>query len=126
MSGRALVLILLLAPLPAAAQAPARSGQKDLTVADIFDPETRVDFGHAAPALTWIDGDHYHWARTDRRSRLTDHLRVDALSGAAEPLFDAGALESALAASAGVARDQARALARRSCLLYTSPSPRDS
>ena len=114
MSGRALVLILLLAPLPAAAQAPARSGQKDLTVADIFDPETRVDFGHAAPALTWIDGDHYHWARTDPRSRLTDHLRVDALSGAAEPLFDADALESALAASAGVARDQARALARRS------------
>jgi len=113
-SGRALVLILLLAPLPAAAQAPARSGQKDLTVADIFDPETRVDFGHAAPALTWIDGDHYHWARTDPRSRLTDHLRVDALSGAAEPLFDADALESALAASAGVARDQARALARRS------------
>ena len=112
--GRALVLLLLLAPWPAAAQPPARAGQKDLTIADIFDPEARVDFGHPAPSLSWIDDRYYHWPRTDVRSRLTDHLRVDALTGSTEPLFDAGALESALAGVAGVAGEQARAFAHRS------------
>jgi dipeptidyl-peptidase 4 len=111
---RALALLLLLAPLPAAAQPPARLGQKDLTIGDIFDPEARVDFGHPAPSLSWIDARSYHWPRTDVRSRLTDHLRVDALTGTTEPLFDAGALETALAGVAGVANEQARALAHRS------------
>ena len=114
MTGHTLAVLLLLAPQPAAAQPPARAAQKDLTVADIFDPEARADFGHPAPALSWIDDGHYHWPRTDRRTRLTDHLRVDALSGNAEPLFDADALETALAAVAGVSPDQARSLARRS------------
>ena len=90
--GRVLALLLLLAPLPAAAQPPARDARKDLTIADIFDPETRVDFGHPVTGLFWIDDAHYHWPRTDRRTRLTEHLRVDALSGRTEPLFDAGAL----------------------------------
>jgi dipeptidyl-peptidase-4 len=118
--GRVLAFVLLLVPLPAAGQPPARAAQKDLTIADIFDPETRVDFGHPAPALRWLDDAHYHWPRTDRRSRLTEHLRVDALTGSVEPLFDAGALEAALAAVPGVAPDQARALARRSSYVMTA------
>jgi dipeptidyl-peptidase-4 len=113
-TGRALALVLLLVPLPAAAQPPARDARKDLTIADIFDPETRADFGHPVTGLAWIDDGHYHWPRTDRRTRLTEHLRVDALSGSTEPLFDAGALESALRSVAGVPDEPARALARQS------------
>jgi dipeptidyl-peptidase-4 len=116
------LVVLLLAPRPAAAQAPAQAAPKDLTIADIFDPEARADFGHPAPALSWIDDSHYHWPRTDRRTRLTDHLRVEALSGNAEPLFDAGALESALAGVAGVSPEQARALARRSSYVMNARS----
>jgi dipeptidyl-peptidase-4 len=119
-SGRVLLLLLLLAPLPAAAQPPVRTGQRDLTIADIFDPETRADFGNPVTGLLWIDDGHYHWPRTDRRTRLTEHLRVDALSGSTEPLFDAGALESALRGVAGVSDDQARALARQSAYVMNA------
>jgi dipeptidyl-peptidase 4 len=109
-----ILALLLLAPRPAAPQPSARAAQKDLTIADIFDPEPRADFGHPPPALSWIDDTHYLWPRTDRRTRLTDHLRVEALSGTTEPLFDAGALENALSAVAGVSSEQARVLAHRS------------
>jgi dipeptidyl-peptidase 4 len=111
-SARGVILVLLLVvPLPAAAQPPARTGRKDLTIADIFDPEKRGEFGHPAPALVWLDDAHFLWPRTDAQTRLTDQLRVDAVTGAAEPLFDAGALESALRRVAGVTEDEARRLA---------------
>ena len=111
--GRVLgLLLLLLAPVAAAAPPPPSAPQKDLTVADIFDPDQGVDFGHPVTGLGWIDDGHYHWPRTDRRSHLTDHLRVDALSGSTQPLFDAGALESALHGVAGVSDEQARVLAQ--------------
>jgi dipeptidyl-peptidase-4 len=61
--------------------------------------------------LSWIDDAHYHWPRTDRRTRLTDHLRVEAVTGTAEPLFDASALESGLRREAGVSEEEARRLA---------------
>jgi dipeptidyl-peptidase-4 len=94
--------------------APATAQQKDLTIADIFDPETRADFGNPVTGLSWIDDGHYHWPRTDRRTRLTDHLRVEALTGATEPLFDAAALESALRQVNGVTEEAARRLAHQS------------
>jgi dipeptidyl-peptidase 4 len=121
--GPALFLVLLLAPVPVRAQ------QKDLTIADIFDPETRADFGHPVSGLSWIDDAHYHWPRTDSRTRLTEHLRAHALTGATEPLFDAGALESGLRRVAGVTEEEARRLAhqatyvmngRRTALLVTA------
>jgi dipeptidyl-peptidase-4 len=105
---RALILLLLLAPVPAAAQ------QRDLTIADIFDPEKHADFGQPVTGLSWIDDAHYHWPRTDPRTRLTDHLRVEALTGAAEPLFDAGALQSGLRREAGLSEEEARRLAHQS------------
>jgi dipeptidyl-peptidase 4 len=128
--GRVLgLLLLLLAPVAAAAPPPAPAAQKHLTVADIFDPDQGVDFGHPVTGLRWIDDGHYHWPRTDRRSHLTDHLRVDARSGSTEPLFEADALESALRGVAGVSDEQARVLAhkasyvmngRRTALLVTA------
>ncbi|HYU43446.1 MAG TPA: DPP IV N-terminal domain-containing protein, partial [Vicinamibacteria bacterium] len=127
--GRVLGLILLLAPVAAVDPPPARAAQKDLAVADIFDPDRGASFGNPVTGLRWIDDGHYHWPRTDRRSHLTDHLRVDALSGSTEPLFDAGALESGLRGVAGVSDEQARVLAhqasyvmngRRTALLVTA------
>jgi dipeptidyl-peptidase-4 len=128
--GRVLGLLLaLLAPVAAAAPPPAGAAQKDLTVADIFDPDRGASFGNPVTGLRWIDDGHYHWPRTDRRSHLTDHLLVDALSGSTEPLFDAGALESGLRGVAGVSDEQARVLAhqasyvmngRRTALLVTA------
>ena len=128
--GRVLgLLLLLLAPVAAAAPPPAGAAQKDLTVADIFDPDRGASFGNPVTGLRWFDDGHYHWPRTDRRSHLTDHLLVDALSGSTEPLFDAGALESGLRGVAGVSDEQARVLAhqasyvmngRRTALLVTA------
>src|SRR5258706_9171618 len=113
-SGRVLGLLLLrLAPVPEAAPPQALAAQKDLTVEDIFDPDRGADFGNPVTGLRWIDDGHSHWPRTDRRSHLTDHLRVDALSGSTEPLFDAGALESGLRGVAGVSDEQARVLAHQ-------------
>jgi dipeptidyl-peptidase-4 len=103
----AFVAVLLLAA------APARAQQKDLTIDDIFDPEKRVDFGQPVTGLSWIDDRHYEWPRTDRKTRLTEHLRVDALTGDTAPLFDAAALESALRRVAGLTDDEARRLAHQ-------------
>jgi dipeptidyl-peptidase 4 len=63
--------------------------------------------------LSWIDATHYEWPRLDAQSRLTDHLRVDAVTGSAEPLFDAEALQAALAKVAGVDAEEARRLAHQ-------------
>jgi dipeptidyl-peptidase-4 len=109
--GRALLLVLLSAA--AAPAAPARAQLKDLTIQDIFDPEKKVDFGRALTGLAWIDDAHYLWPRTDQATHLTDHLRVEARSGQAQPLFDAGALESALRRVAGVGEEEARPLAHQ-------------
>ncbi|HEV7500974.1 MAG TPA: S9 family peptidase [Vicinamibacteria bacterium] len=94
--------------------APLRAQTKDLTIEDIFDPKTRVDFGQPVHGLAWLDDTHYEWPRLDPQTRLTDHLRVDALTGADEPLFDAGALQAALARVEGVGAEEAHRLAHES------------
>src|SRR5258708_8576437 len=67
-SGRVFgLLLLVLAPVAAAAPPPALAAQKDLTVADIFDPDPGADFGNPVTGLPWIDDGHYHWPRTDAR-----------------------------------------------------------
>jgi dipeptidyl-peptidase-4 len=94
--------------------------RKPLTLDDIYGPTTRVNFGGApAPAFAWIDSGHYAWPRViagDRRS--VEWLRVDAATGATEPLFDATKAEAAIAALPGVVAADAKSLARSRDLIF--------
>jgi dipeptidyl-peptidase-4 len=93
---------------------PALAQQKRLTIDDLFDPERSIDFGGAPPQnLSWIDDHHYHWPKTDAKARLTEHFRVDALTGAVAPLFEAAKLEADLVRVARVSAEEARRLARQ-------------
>jgi dipeptidyl-peptidase-4 len=101
-------LAVLLAALPAAAQ------QKPLTLDDIYDPQKKVDFGgQPMTGLSWINDTHYLWPRTDPASQVTETMKVDALTGRAEPLFDAARLEAALGALEGVTPEDAKRQARQ-------------
>jgi dipeptidyl-peptidase 4 len=107
-------LVLLAAAGALLAAAPAHAQLKDLTIADIFDPDKKMDLGTPVTGLDWIDDAHYQWPRTDKRTHLTEHLRVEARTGRAEPLFDAAALESALGRVGRVDEEEARRLAHLS------------
>jgi dipeptidyl-peptidase-4 len=97
-----------LSPASAAAQ------QKLLTLDDIYDPDKKVDFdGNPPRGLAWIDDDHYLWPKTDRGDRTTEMIKVDALTGKAEPLFDVAKVESTLGGLEGVTGDEAKRIARQ-------------
>ena len=77
--------------------------QRTLTVNEIYDPEQRVDFSGRTPSgLTWLSDTRYLQRERDPASRATRLLSVDADTGAAEPLLDVEALESALAEVPGM------------------------
>src|SRR5207302_10148834 len=88
-------LFLLLFSLPAFAQ------EKLLTIDDIFDPAKRVNFNGTPANPRWLkDGVHYMVVSRDRNAspRL---LRVDALTGKSQPLYDAARMEAAFASLPG-------------------------
>lgn len=99
--------------------APAAQ-QKLLTLDDIYGPTNRVNFsGAPAPAIEWIDGSHYAWARPAADGRgAVDWMNVSADTGVTAPLFDAARAESALAAQPGVSTDQARRVVRSRDLTF--------
>jgi len=82
--------------------------RKLLTLDDIYSPTNHVNFsGTAAPAFSWIDGDHYAWPRPQTDTRLVDWMSVDAATAAASALFDASKAEASLAGIEGVSRTDA-------------------
>ena len=90
---------------------PASAQQRELTVADIFDPARRVDFdGNPPRGLEWLDDRHY----LQPAGHGGPALKVEAGSGASEPLFDVAALETAIAGVPGISAPQAGRLARTS------------
>jgi dipeptidyl-peptidase-4 len=96
--------------LPAAAAAQ----QKSLTLDDIYDPEKKVDFDGTPPTgLEWMDDTHYLWPKADAKAGTTEMLRIEALTGKTEPLFEVAKLESALAGLEGVTPDEAKRIARQ-------------
>jgi len=104
---RSAALFVLLACAPAAAQ------DKALTLDVLFDPESKADFAGTTPrGLTWLDDARLHWAKTDPKTKLTEHFVIDGDTGATRPLFDPARLEAALARVAGVTAGKARDLAR--------------
>jgi dipeptidyl-peptidase-4 len=81
-------------------------GQKRLTLDAIYDPQTRVNFSGTPPQTAWLDDANYLVGRRGVWSK------VNAANGTSAPLFDAAAMENALASLPGVSRDDARAAAR--------------
>ena len=82
---------------------------RDLTLDDIFGP-SRVGFdGTLLRVLTWIDDDHYLQSAETRPDGPL--LRVDALTGEAEPLFDPKLMQDALREILGLTEFDAGRLA---------------
>ena len=110
-----LAAVLLLVSTAAPAQ------QKLLTLDDIYDPDTRVNFsGNPPAALAWIDASHYGSARNGSANGGVDWLKVDAATGVAQPLFDAEKMEASLARLPGVSADLARRAAHSRALVFDS------
>jgi dipeptidyl-peptidase 4 len=109
------VVILLIAAVLAADRAAAQ--QKPLTLDDIYSPGAAARFsGRPSARLAfaedpWLDDTHYLWPSDDPSS--PEWLKVDALSGRAEPLFDRERLIAALMALPGVTRGMTASAPRR-------------
>src|SRR5919106_1184173 len=89
---------------------PASAGgqQQALTLDDIYHPDKKVDFEGSPPTgLVWIDDTHYLWAKRGAGEEA-QLLKVEALTGRTEPLFDVARVEKTLATLDGVSPDGAR------------------
>lgn len=114
-----------LSPFAAAALAtvlalPVAAQQRALTLDDLYDPEKKLDFSGRPPsAVEWLDDKAYAYFRVDepgagggRMGANGEWRRVDALTGAEQPLFDAAKLEAAIARVPGVDAGEAKKIAR--------------
>ena len=90
----------------------AQTAQKRLTLDAIYDPQTRANFSGAPAPTGWFDDQTYLTSR--RQSGGTVWRKVNAATGESLPLFDAAAMENALAALPGVVRSDAADAARGS------------
>ena len=115
----ALVVATVLVQSTLAQSTPSQSSLKQLSIDAIYDPQTRVNFSGAVPTLSWLDSDTFVMGR--REAALFSWQKVDAASGQASPLYDAAAMEAALAGLPGVSRQDATD-ASRSASLEFNPS----
>lgn len=94
---------------------PSVSAQnKLLTIDDIFDPAKRVNFSGTPSNPRWLkDGVHYIVVSKDR-SAFPRLLKVNAVTGASAPFYDAAKMQAAFAALPGVSKEDARRLANQS------------
>ena len=101
--------------------ASVQAQNKLLTIDDIFDPAKRVNFSGTPSSPRWMsDGVHYLVVSKDRNAfpRL---LKVNAVTGASVPFYDAAKMQAAFAALPGVTKEDARRLANQS-LYQLNPS----
>jgi dipeptidyl-peptidase-4 len=100
-------IILLLAPSVVAQN-------KQLTIDDIFDPQKRVNFSGTPSNPRWLkDGVHYI-VTSKERNAFPRLLKVNAVTGKSEPLYDAAKMEAAFTALPGFKKDDARRLSNQS------------
>jgi dipeptidyl-peptidase-4 len=91
----------------------AQAQDKLLTVDDIYDPASHVNFGGRTARIQWLkDGEHYLQFKADGGGPPA-LLKVNAATGEAEPFFDARKMEAALANVAGLSPDDRRQLAHQ-------------
>jgi dipeptidyl-peptidase-4 len=111
MGKRTLVGTVALSVIATLVSVDAQVTARRLTIDDIFHPARRINFsGTPETAITWMDAATYLSRR--RTANGVEWIKVDAVSGRTSPLFDAGTMESALAALPGVTRDEASRIAR--------------
>src|SRR5436190_21749241 len=87
--------------------------QKLLTIDDIFDPQKRVNFSGTPSNPRWLkDGVHYILTSKERNAfpRL---LKVNAVTGKSEPLYDAAKMQAAFVALPGISKEDAHRLANQ-------------
>ncbi len=104
-----LILVLLLAPPNTLGQ------QKLLTIDDIFDPVTKVNFAGTVPNIHWLkNGKDYLLAQETPAKNVPKLQRVNALTGEARSFLDTGKMELAFKGFGGISEQDARDLANRS------------
>ncbi|MEA2572542.1 MAG: dipeptidyl-peptidase 4 [Acidobacteriota bacterium] len=103
---RTLALLLLLA-------APALfAGTRKLTIDDIYDPKTRVQFsGTPLTGVAWVDDTHFFVPRTKGMEVVAEAL-VDAATGKEVALFDVDDLQAQAGKIEGVSEADAKKIAR--------------
>ena len=105
-----------LAIIATVATVDAQVGSRRLTVDDIYNQTRRINFsGTPETGITWLDSSTY--LTRQRVANGVEWLKVDAVSGRTSPLFDAAAMEGALASLPGVTREEASLLSRSSDLI---------
>lgn len=105
---RLLIALLFLVLIPS-----AQAQNKLLTIDDIFDPAKRVNFSGTPSSPRWMkDGIHYLVVSKDRKA-FPQLLKVNAVTGASAPFYDAIKMQAAFAALPGVSKDDARRLANQ-------------
>ncbi len=94
---------------------PLRAQEKLLTLDDLYDPKTKVDFSGSPPTgLIWLkDGVHYLHGKSDRAEGTGQLLKVNALTGQTAAFFDAAKMEAALGRLPGISGEDARKLAHQ-------------
>ena len=103
-------LVIALGALAGSAAAQTRS----LTLDDIYDPRQRIDFSGDPPSgMTWISDASYVWPRRMEKDTGVEWMKVDAISGASEPLFDAQKMRAAFDALPGLRAEDVQQLPTR-------------
>ena len=116
--------LLLLAAAPVSGQAPRALTAEDYALAERFLGTTTVPLVTGSVGRpTWL-ADGRLWYVTSA-TRGYAFVIVDPARRTRERLFDQSRLAASLAAASATAVDSTR-LPLQGCLLYTSPSPRDS
>jgi dipeptidyl-peptidase 4 len=105
---RGIFVLTLLVLVPA-----TRAQEKLLTIDDIFDPAKRVNFSGNPLNPRWLkDGEHYLVVSKDRNAspRL---IKVNAVTSASEPFYDAAKMQAAFGSLPGLSKDDAHRIANQ-------------
>ena len=105
MTTRLTALLVFAVLLPAASA--AWEGERKLTLADIFDPDAKLDFDGDPPSkLEWVDDDRVLWKRSDPPEGEPHFTLIDTRSGERSALFDEADFLRKLAALPGLDEEE--------------------